>query len=327
MELARGIRAKDVSAVERRLDIDAASQQVIGSVVEAATAATLRDESQDGDNAFGRVGTAIGVSLAERMKPALAAQLASAFRTTLENHTAGTVPPSNIPDQLGPLFATMSSEAHGDSARPVMFLGFGERDDHADTAIIPLRLRSRELDTTLTVRALLVRRNHGWTVVGLGRLTETLLLIQSLERNRVEAYNLSVTRRMDSLVSLSPIRSRIDQIGDYSEYIIASVGITNRGSDTITDIYVRATGYKFAGDGLGFVLDKGATIAPGETRFAVFESRYNEYMDGHEMLRFNPAAFSPRTILLTTQRTGRPVVVSEVGSYAELQDRLRTIRH
>ena len=133
--------------------------------------------------------------------------------------------------------------------------------------IVPIRYRDVVLDTTFAVAAMMVRRSGGWMVVGLDQVGEHFSTVNSLRRARIDRANDAVRARLDSLIPVGTLASRVTESGYFDEYVMLRAPITNRTSDTLVSVLVRLRGGDLdesTDDKFGLILNEGP-VPPGGT--------------------------------------------------------------
>ncbi len=189
-QLAAAIHSGARLRVEEYLDVHTVAETVVDQVVRAGMAESFKPS--EGDNPFSALGTQLGMSLVQNMKPALTAQLEAAFWTMVDNDTAATSAPGRggaAPSTLDP------------AKLKATYRGIATSEHLGSRARVSIRFAGTAPDTApFNVPVRLERVGHHWRIVSV-EIDERLLAGRS-EGNSVDrAYVASMKSDLRNLVT------------------------------------------------------------------------------------------------------------------------------
>lgn len=317
-QLVTAVREHDAATAREYLDIRATSKQVVDEVMERTVSKALIDSD---DGGFAALGAALGMSMIERMKPVMVASLQKSIEELMARKPETTVA------QAGSTLGQDSQTAVGLLSRVRVkartFVGIGETRRDGDSAAVDLRIAHDDLDTTLTVTASLRKRNGKWRIVGIDDVGGYMDRLEAVEGVRLAAINEPIRQRLRSLIRVGNLNVEYEKIGYFSEYLTLRVPIRNESRDTVLALMLALDGPKVDGrTGQSVVWDPDdGPIPPGRTVAARSFVSYNEFMNGHNDLRFRPNAFKPRIELVVIKRGQAADTVHEFESWSDYRAR------
>lgn len=317
--LGQSLVARDSAGVRRHLDVTATSRQIVNSVIDVAAADAVESSEVEGNaGGFAMAGMALGLSMLDKMRPVMATRLAR----TINGALAGARDTSSIgraPGAMFPLFDLSSGLAVRDTSS-YRFRGVGTSRMQGDTAVIPVRYQDVELDTTLAVGVMMVRRAGTWTVVGIDQVGEHFSGVNAMRKARIERANAMVQSRLDSLLPVGTLSSEVTQAGYFDAYVLLSAPVVNRSADTLTSVLVRLRGGELnenTDNDFGLILG-GGPVSPGASAKLAGTFKYNQFMDGHKTLRYVPESVQPHARFAVWHgANGRADTLMEVGTWRE----------
>lgn len=284
-QLVSGIERRDKDLVLRHLEVDAASAQVVGSIidVESAQAVQRANAKDDADAGF----AVLGVAVAQELKPVAARAAAGMFNRALtmwalepamDTKDAATMPAAGLAQEFGGGVQT--------------FAGIGATETRGDSASVGVRFAQVGLDTVVTLPVLLRKTGRDWKVVGVRDIGLHLAGLESLRARKLDALNAPIRERLATLVEVGPMQSDVQSSGWLSQTLRTGVEVRNLTDRTIAEVAISAR-KRVNGEAWWFYSDE--EIPPARSLLIIRPvGELNEFDGEHRRILQDPASFALR---------------------------------
>lgn len=282
-QIRSAVERHDRLRFERYVDVDHFSTVLVDQLAGHVAAESLRRTSGN-PNGLGALGSALGVGLLERMKPAIVEAVRSGIREGVQNGslagafsrrgTEGAVDLQRLGSQMG--------------AGKDTFLGIAGIRQDGGTALVDLRVRPLLLDTVLTVSLRMEKQGGTWRVTAPDNLNTYLATLSRLQEARLAAVNAAARHRLDQLVAFGPVQVKVHESGWFAASLGLHVTASNRGREPIQTLTLTFgdAGSTSELEQMTVVMMPGDEIAPGASRELEGNADYNPFSDFHKHLRY-----------------------------------------
>ena len=305
-QIQKAVRAKDVQAFERYVDVERLSTGVVDQMVGHVTAQMMRES--EGQEGLAAMGAMMGVGMLDKMKPGLV----QTMRTNLTSAVkAGSLDSAfAAPSEEGaPNLAAMGGQMGGGDS----FEGLAGVRRSGNTAIADFKVRPPLLDTTLVVGAKMERVDGTWRVVGPENLGAFLQTLSTLQDRRLAAVNDSVRKRIAATVQFGPVQKQMfEQEGE--TYLQFDVPVVNRGTAPLEFVQV-----VFPAGTEPLVANTQGALAPGAEVFASGAMSFNPFIQDHVTMRDAEFAADQGTFVAMVVAGPKPDTVRMYTDWATYQ--------
>jgi hypothetical protein len=279
-QIRSAVERHDRLRFERYVDVDRFSTTLVDQLTGHIAAESFR-QSPGSENGMGALGSALGMGLLERLKPAMVEAVRSSMRESVQNGS------------LAGLFAKPARDGEVDLQRlgstmgvgKDVFLGVGGIRQDGSTALVDLRVRPILLDTVLTVSLRMEKTNGTWRVVAPDNLTSYLATLSRLQEAKLATVNAAARARMKELVAFGPVTVVPEDIG-YETWLRVEVRATNRGHEPIESLMLVFGDAGSSSDLREMPVATDKEIAPGATQTLDGNVEYNQFSEFHTHLRY-----------------------------------------
>jgi hypothetical protein len=317
-QLATGFRNRDTLVVRKHLDAKALAQQVTNDVMDHSLKRMAVEQANRADEGgFAAAGTMMGMALAEKMRPAMALTVEAMLDSAIVRGqgAARRDTSSNVPLGLRSLVAAADTVT--------AFRGVTRTTVEDDTAFVTIALHDVQLDTTLQLTITMARPKGTWRVVGLRNIAAFLDQQQAISKAHLAAVNGDIEQKMAVWARISKMRTRSERIGYFDTWMTISAELTNASDRPLRRAMYKVTGPSLMVSGareelyLTDDLKPGTVIAPNTSARLTTVMEYNQFMTGHDVIRYTPEAFTLEPRFLVFGDAAGPDTLMRFGSWSE----------
>ncbi|MBV9109944.1 MAG: DUF2939 domain-containing protein [Gemmatimonadetes bacterium] len=282
-QIRSAVERHDRLRFERYVDVDRFSTTLVDQLTGHIAAESFRQTSVS-ENGMGALGSALGIGLLERLKPAMVEAVRSSVRESVQNGS------------LAGLFSKPGKQGQVDLQRlgstmgvgKDVFLGIGGIRQDGGTALVDLRVHPILLDTVLTVSLRMEKVDGTWRVVAPDNLTAYLATLSRLQAAKLAAVNAAARARLKELVAFGPVQVDARETSLLGTALRLHLTATNRGREPIEMLTLTFGDATSTSDlqSLAVVMEPGEKIAPGASRELDGFVDYNQFSDFHKHLRY-----------------------------------------
>lgn len=263
---------------ERYVDLENFSDVLVDDVLSYSVKATM----EDSEGGLEALGSALGASMIENLKPAAVSLVESSVRNAIETGRADSVF-RNAAARDGEMRVARLLQPTG--VKPDGFQGMTDVQREQDVAIVGLRFRSAPLDSTVTLKLKMEKGEGDWKITEPYDLTTLLTAVDKRRDHLMAEANQVLRDSLRQVVELGHVGVRSYRECEYcSERLRVYVSVTNTGDKPISYAKIQLTWLDQPLDDEAFLTMTNA-LESGEETLLRAAMDYNQFIDWHETLR------------------------------------------